>query len=451
MALSLDLSKIINTIVPFEDFVWILQKEEYDGARYLHWLLRFFFRRHFTIQEKLVPTPRALLVISVTGILMLIGILVLFVIASPFSRIIAVAVVFILLPLFVYLANLLLYPLFTILHARVRTQASRILSSHHNLKVIAVAGSFGKTTTKNFIYQLLRFHLRTQMTPGNINTPAGLAAWVVRHLSLGTQILIVEADSYHAYEMRMIANMIRPDIVVVTNVGDQHLERFKTPQRLADALKLLSIHAAPNGVTIADKNTLAQVASDRRMILVDTDTLTYQGEPIHASHLSESNKENLRLALAVAAQCAIPVHFVKKLVESLELPDRRQKHTFIHGYDGIDDSYNISLTTAKAGIAAAYRIAQDEQKKLLVIAAGIPEAGPHEKDTNQKLGEALQRADHVIVLGTMFADEIVRGVASDQKISRYATLAEFLVDARTHFPPHEWFLLQQPALPDLYY
>ena len=122
----------------------------------------------------------------------------------------------------------------------------------------------------------------------------------------------------------------------------------------------------------------------------------------------------------------------------------------MYGYDAIDDSYNISYSTALAGLAAARAFADSKHKKLLVIAAGIPELGPTELDGNYRLGQALAKtADHTIVLGSMFAPDIIRGLGN-AKYSSYARLVHFTTDTEK-FPKAEWVLLVQPELTDLYY
>jgi UDP-N-acetylmuramyl pentapeptide synthase len=144
----------------------------------------------------------------------------------------------------------------------------------------------------------------------------------------------------------------------------------------------------------------------------------------------------------------------------MELPDRRQKEAEWHGYAAIDDSYNISLTTARAGVEAAVALAKREGKKLLVVTAGIPELGPAEKIGNEKLGELIaSRADHAAILKSIFAGEIIKGIRSYEKIiarngenfSVFDDLSVFSAKAPAQFPSDGWAVLVQPELTDLYY
>lgn len=444
----------MNTILPFADFLWILQKEEYETSRYLHWLGRFFFRRNFCKSESLVYTTRAKATLALAVALWLAAFTAaLLAPHAPVVRGVLAALTVVLVPLFVLLANALLLPLFAFAHARARTKAAALVKGHAPITVVGIVGSYGKTTTKHLLYDLVRYHYRTQMTPGTINTTAGIAAWLAKDLAPATQVLILEMDAYHPGEIAASCRIAPPDIVIVTNIGEQHLARFKTNEALRRALGEAVAHAKQGAHIIADESAMAQVREfvDARTARIAYATnLTYEQAPLAAPNLSGSNQENLARALVVAELLKIPRAFVEDTLKHFALPERRQKPAALYGYEAIDDSYNISLSTARAGLAVARALANERGKKLLVIAAGIPELGPEQPEGNVELGKAIAKAaDHTIVLGSMFAKEIERGLGSAPH-TRYARLEDLLADS-TKFPKEEWVLLLEPTLPDLYY
>jgi UDP-N-acetylmuramoyl-tripeptide--D-alanyl-D-alanine ligase len=444
----------MNTLLPFTDFLWILQKEEYESGRYLYWLKRFFFRRNFVVSEKLVYTTRAKVTLILAELLWVLTFTVFTVI---FPHILVWALVLLILlvltPLYVLLANLALSPLFAFAHARVRRRAQALVAAHAPMQVVAVVGSYGKTTTKHFLYELVRYQFLTQMTPGTVNTTTGIADWLARELLPKTELIILEMDAYHRGEIAASCLIAPPSIVILTNIGEQHLARFGTHEALRQALGEAVAYARSDAIVVADASTIEQVrefAGSRELLEVDTSRLAYGVIELAAPALSGSNRENLARALAVAARLGILPNFAKHTVEALALPERRQEVTNLHGYEGIDDSYNISLSTARAGLAAARALAAARGKKLVVVAAGIPELGPEQSDGNVEFGKALAAsADHTIVLGTMFARAIERGLG-EAPHTRYARLNDFLADA-AKFPKEEWVLLLEPVLPDLYY
>ena len=123
----------------------------------------------------------------------------------------------------------------------------------------------------------------------------------------------------------------------------------------------------------------------------------------------------------------------------------------MYGYDAIDDSYNISFTTAQSSMHLAQREAQSQGKKLLVVTAGIPELADRMKHKNRELGEALSHvADHIVVLESMFAQEITCGIHKENQYTLVSNLDSF-IDIKSRWSTDEWLLLLLPELTDLYY
>lgn len=438
-------------LFPFVDFLWILQQEEYETSRYLKWLRRFFFRRGFVTTGRLTYTSRALLTLSLSlGVFLLMLGGAFFVLGLSLQFVVVSMVLLLCIPFFVLLGHLLLSPITSVLHARVRTRAAALVRARPAMKVVGIAGSYGKTTTKYFVHDLTRHSYKTQMIPGNINTLTGISEWLLRHLGKDTELLILEMDAYKKGEIAATCAITPPSIGILTSVGEQHMERFRTLERLCATLRELYDSMPAEGVFIADAKTMEAIGVTDTP--VDTSVLTYAGRSIEVPELSASNKENLARALRVAEALAVPADFVVDACASLTIPDRRQKPGTVLGYEGIDDSYNIALSTARAALTAARAFADAKGKKLLVVAAGITELGPDEKDGNVRLGEAIgASADAVVVLSSMFAPDILMGVGTKIPVTSFARFADFERAAHEAFPPSSWVLLLEPTLGDLFY
>lgn len=455
--------RIFSALFPFADFFYILQQEEYSSARFLKWLPRFFFRRGFQQRDWLKYTPRVRSSLAFTVALWLascdaavsavahqvpsIPIL------SAVFAIAAVVVAWLLaIPCFVLAGNWMLSPYYDFLKRRIVRRTVAMVARQKGLKVVAVAGSFGKTTTRHFIYQLVRYHYATQMPPGNINTPLGIAAWVSAHLKPGTQLLLLEMDAYCRGEIAQSAAIAPADIAVITNVGDQHLERFGSRTELALTLRELFDGAKPDAVRLCTEET-------RQILSLPAGCSTVPPADLHTlldaatrAAFSSSNLINLAFAVRIAEQLGVPKDFIVDTCRTMELPERRQREGEWHGYVAIDDSYNISLTTARAGLDAAAALAKREGKKLLVVTAGIPELGCCEQDGNGKLGALIAaKADRAAILQSIFASEIEKGMGDDRKYAVFRDLASLLAAAHGQFPPEQWVVLVQPELTDLYY
>jgi len=456
MGLSKRLLRIGSFVFPFADFLYILQQEEYDGKRYLKWLPRFFFRRNYQIRDRLKYTGRAVITLSF-AVLIWLGSLASFVLVfrlRPVATLTATLLWLVLVPIFVLAGNGALRPYFSRAKRAIIKSAAAKVERQKNLCIVAVAGSFGKTTTKNFIEQLVRYNYQTQMVPGNINTPIGIAIWVNTHLRPGTELLVLEMDAYEKGEIRQSCFIAPADIAIITNIGDQHIERFGDKDRLANALKEIFIYAKKGAKFLCTHETntcLGPIGEGKETTVVELGAL--KGIKVATlRQFSPSNRTNLLFAIHAAQLLNIPSEFIADTCEKLELPNRRQKPTELYGYECVDDSYNISFTTAQAGIEFARGLANAKNKKLLVITAGIPELGPADQDKNEVLGRLLAaKADHVAVLKSILADDIIRGIGDPNKYTVFERFALFVNKAEEQFPPREWFLLFQPELTDLYY
>lgn len=404
-------------------------------------------------------TARAVAILVCAVVLWAASLACVLVASLPFSLAagaIAVAVWLIAIPFFVLAGNVILMPLY-LPFRRSRLREAEEKTRRENLRIVTIAGSFGKTTTKYFLYELARYHAATQMVAGNVNTPLGIAQWVMKELRPGTEILIAEVDTYRIGEIQESCRIVPADIAILTTIGDQHLERFPSAEHLAKALSEVFTCAKPNAKLLCPPDVakrLGPVAGSREMITVDTRDAMAE---LHAAGVSlacfsPSNCADLALAVRAAKLLGAPEKFIFDTCKHLEPPDRRQKITVWHGYDCLDDSYNISFATAQAGIAAAQDLAHKKGKKLLAITAGIPELGQADKANNERLGALLaKRADHVVILKSMFAWDIVRGVADRGKCTIVRNLATFLATAERQFPSTQWAIFLEPELTDLYY
>lgn len=391
-----NLSKILNKIYPIYDFLYILQLEEYENLRYFKRLKRFFWKRDLQKRGKLVLTKRIKIILSLALPLVLI--------LPPLT------------PVWIGLSNLILSPYFELIRFNIRRKASNyFVRVNIKTKVIAVAGSFGKTTTKNYIYELIKYSYKTQMIPGNINTPAGIADWILKKFDPSSDVLIVEVDTYFVGEISRSLKITPPDISILTNVGDQHLERLGNKLNLRKALHEVFDYAKPNAVKITNK------------------------------------KSNLDYALEVAKILQIPKDIINGTIKNLKAPERRRNLINLNGYSVIDDSYNISETTSKAGIEYAKAMAKKQRKKLIVITAGIPELGIENRDGNHNLGKILNKyASKIIILKSILYKDVEVGIKNRNLID-YAKSMQEALEKLNKYDPKKYIVLMQPELNDLYY
>ncbi len=387
-----------------------------------------------------------------------------FVVVQVIILLFAFSVIFI--PVWVAVANMLVEPIYDLAKQWIYLKAKWHIQKHcPNLKIILVAGSYGKTTTKNFIYELIKYNYRTQTIPGNINTAIGLSKWVLHHLDPHTQILIAEADGYDAEEYIATGSFLPADYLILTNVGDQHLERFGSRENLAKALLQLLLAAKPTAKIVVSQDTwqdydtwhinLQKQLSPRTILVANLSKKpTYQRKVVKYTHLSESNQNNLKLALLVTEELQIPKAFVLDTVSKLKPAERRQQVKEMFGFTILDDSYNISLNTAKAGLEQAAQLAKKQEKDLVVIFAGIPEADSGLQQANVEIAQYLaKKANYLVLLNSIFADTVRQSLAKlgFQNLKLVNSMADAWQLIQQEFDPKKHLILMQPELTDLYY
>lgn len=448
--------RLCNAIFPLRDFLYLLQLEEYESMRYASRALKRFFRRGFEQRDRLKWTNR-IVVLSILIVLMMIGtVLIASVFVSIAMTVLLIVATLAMTPGFVLLANVISIPFFVLAHARLNARARLVRLRAPNLQVIAIAGSYGKTTTKNLLYEMIRRHYKTQLIDGNINTTAGIAQWMLKKFDPVGDVLIVEMDAYHPGEIAASCKIVQPTMAILTSIGDQHLVRFGSQEKIVQALQEVFAGTSSGGVRVCRENVsmmLSKYGFDHDVKAIATDAIVYQGIEIDASNLSESVREDLTYAAAIAEAMNIPARFIEEAIRSFVLPDRRQKVQTVFGYEGIDDSYNICVATARAGVLAASALAKSSNKKLVVLTAGIPELPRREsKQANANYGAFLaEHADAALVLKSEHFADVASGIGNKIPIMRAKNLADAVPMLQTQCPVANFILLFQPELTDASY
>lgn len=438
--------KIINTILPFRDFVYIAQLEEYRPERYTKWAQKFFFRRNIEHREHIVWTPRAMLVCAASiAVWVPATLCVLLFVAGP-VKLVAVLVLLIGIPIIVGLVTIVSVPFFTVLHTRVHNRAAAKVRTCSNIQIVLIAGSFGKTTTKHLLYELIRLHKRTQITPGTINTTTGIAQWILKNLHTNTEVLIIEADAYAVGDIAQVMRIVPPTISIITALGDQHMERLKTRDALVRATGEAFTNSSETTVCIAPKAVLNELAN-----VIGARPSSVAEQIVLPENLTQSPvlQQTMQLAVAAAQALHVPDTFFAQTLSTWQPPERRGVPTTLFGYECLDYSFNVTLTTATAALQHAHTEAQKVHKKLLVVTGGITEAQDAIKDNTQLGTLCAQYAQHTIVINTMFAQAVIAGLQNAPHSTKEDVIPK-LPESLYEFNSDEWFVLLLPELGDLY-
>lgn len=427
-------------LFPVRDFLYILQLEEYDTKRYLKQVRRRLFRANFERTGQLKFTARIKL--SLLGLFVfLIGIGVAIYCLEKMLLAVALLTLPLLIPYLIAVVNILIAPLVGWFCRRKINRAHRyFFANYQNTKIIAITGSYGKTTVKYALEACLKYNFNVAIIPDNINTTLGIAEHILTgKVTKNAEYLIVEMGAYEIGDIALSTKIFQPDISILTCLGDQHLERFGSLANLVTAKNEIFTHAKAGAqkfvthldLTILNENQLK--TSDLQVIEVTTDA-----------------SRNLTLAMACAKYLGVSEDIIADNLKGFSLPERRNKIYDLVGVTIVDNSYNISPQTALYNLKEAHHLAKTQNKNLVVMTAGIPEQGVESDKVNQKLGEELnQYAERVILHPSVFAPFIRQTLTSpsievEKALLVIKNITEF-VDGDTEI------LLQLPELNDLSY
>ena len=231
-------------------------------------------------------------------------------------------------PVILMLAHDILAPVERSINKKYYNDAARILASMPDLKIIGITGSYGKTSTKHYLNRILQEHFSTTMTPGSFNTTMGVIRTVREYLRPYDEVFIVEMGAKQKGDIKEICDLVHPSMGIITAVGPQHLESFKTIENvqstkfeLADAIGrdgLVVVNndfpdAARRSVTnteclhygVSNKKNADYVASDITYS-PDGTTFSIAGKDLatplvlHTKLVGDCNVSNLMAAVIVA-------------------------------------------------------------------------------------------------------------------------------------------------------
>ena len=343
----------------------ILQLEEYDPVRFLKWWIANPLVFKLQNKKPLVWTAKAK-----------------FIYALSFGF----------WPL-MFLALLILKPYEMWNRDRVRDRVRKkiIDLKKSGLKIIAISGSYGKTSVKEYLYQILKTKYRVLRTPGNYNTLFGIAKVVEWELDEKYDYFICEMGSYKIGETNEICQVVSPDFAILTGINEQHLDRFGSLENEIKAeLESVEYVLSRGGQAVLNfgNSLISQNAPN------SPNTLTYG-----LKEYSHPREQNLEGAFTLARLLGVP-----KLPKELKNPSHRLSLLRRGDMTIIDDAYSSNTD----GFAAAVKYLKSFPDWKVIVTPGIPELGSATYEIHKKLGEQLIGLDQIILVGK---NERTRGLA----------------------------------------
>ncbi len=300
------------------------------------------------------------------------------------------------------------YPIESMIRQHYKRKAQNKLKSIPNLIIIAITGSYGKTSFKVILSQLLSLHYIVKASPKSVNTLMGLTKFINEEVSLNTEVLILECGVDEKRGMDRLLSLFTPDIAILTAVGKMHLSTFKSLDAIFyEKKKLLlkakkGIYNLDNPYLLMHQNLLKNYQS-------------YSGSDIFSSFLrteegllvtfKDGNNcliplfgafqlDNIAGAIKVADMLGVKEEEWKFILPSLKGADHRLIKKYVDNMIMFDDAYNGN----EEGIIEGIKTILAFPYKKGIITPGVIELGEEYETVNKNLACYLKGFDYICIV-----------------------------------------------------
>src|ERR1700736_812929 len=294
------------------------------------------------------------------------------------------------------------------------------------LKVLAITGSNGKTSTKGFAASALAKKFRVTKTQGNFNNHVGLPQTILEATS-EDEVAVWEIGMNHPGEVGPLAKIAAPDAAIITNIGIAHIEFMGSREAIAEEKGALAEAVGAQGTVIlnADDSFSKAIAAraHARVVFAGTQEGTVRATDIHqtpdgteftileGAHRCRAQLsvpglhmvQNAMLAVAAGRAFGVSLEECAAGLVSAPLTKARLQIKEINGVQFLDDSYNANPDSMKAALQTLVEL--DTDGKKIAVLGEMRELGKESERGHEEVGEAAAAfgIDHLIGIGEMGA------------------------------------------------
>ena len=327
------------------------------------------------------------------------------------------------------------------------TKAKKKLAKS-STQVIGITGSYGKTSTKEFLYQILKTQFETEKTMQNFNTNVGVAISINKNLKPQTQYFVAEIGAYKIGEIKTVTNWVKPKYGILTALGNQHIDLFGSKENLIKAKKELLTSLPKEGTAyvnidskgfekatneIQAKVVKYSASSNNADIYIEklniTDSktsvdVTYHNERFNLSTglIGKHNLVNLLPCIALAYDLGISKEKILKAIGNLK--NEFGKLSLHKGLKGSQVLFDGKNSNVNGFISALETLASLNTPTKLVITKGIIELGKEKKRSYETILRKLRKSKAKMITTDKLFNELdehadVRLVKTEKEIYEF--------------------------------
>lgn len=415
------MKKLISIIFPIRLQLNIFQLEEYKYSRFLKWIAIHFLTRTNSVKKPLVTTQKVKLIIYFSLLWLIIAFLAITLLTNLLMAII-ISIVMLSQPYLLFGLSLLILKPYEIINRKKVIESSRnTILSAPNLKIIAISGSFGKSSTKEILYQLIKDEFKTLKTPESYNTVFGVAKVIDLEFDPSYEYFICEMAAYIKGDINELCHMAPPRYGIITGIAKQHLERFGNLKNIIEAkfelyenvsdknnmsfnlddpniTHELNIRRVANPYGFGLQNKNAAVRLD--LIKFDKNGTSFnliinnKNYPVSTKLFGYSNAKNILAAVSMALKIGLKPQVLVQKIKALTPASNRFVLTKLGSATMINNTYSSNTQSFNEIINTAKQI---EGRKVLVT-PGLIELGREESQIHLEIGKNLQGVFDLVIL-----------------------------------------------------
>ncbi len=382
-------------------------------------------------------------------------------------------------PFAVILANIINIPIEKSVNYYFYRKAQKKLKSLNHLDVIGITGSYGKTSSKNILNDVLSIKYNCLPTPKNYNTPTGLMITVNNYLDKFNDYFIAEMGACKKGEIKELCNLVHPKYGILTKVGVAHLETFKTEENIQKT-KFELIESLPsNGIGILnaddEKQVSYQLKNNVKVLWIGIDNrkkcdvyatniqLSSEGTTFDChikgkkkkitfttKLLGKANIYNILAAIALGNALGLTENELKLGVKKVQPVEHRLQLKRYYDMYLIDDAYNANPEGAKMALDVLNLM----PGKKIVISSGMIELGGMGDVLNKELGSYMANVvDMAILIGENQTKKVCEGLLEKKFKKENIIIFNDIQEAISYIQKlkeKDAYILLQSDLPDAF-
>ena len=335
----------------------------------------------------------------------------------------------------VFIANIINKPIEKMVYNHYMKNAKNKLANMQDLQVVGVTGSYGKTSSKNILNDILSIKYNVCPTPKNFNTPNGLMLTINNHLDKFTDIMIAEMGAFKMGEIKELCDFVHPKYGILTKIGTAHMESFGSQENIQAGKFELIENLPKDGLGILNRDDELQVSyklknkcnilwigidNKEADVVASNIKQTYKGMTfdVEFRNLKDKTKYKFETKLLgipnvynILAGLALGSHLpVEQLIQGVKKVKSIEHRLELKKYGDIniiDDAYNSNPVGSKMALDVLSLM----PGKKIIVTPGMIELGERQYDLNKEFGKQIAEVcDAVILVGEEQTKPILDGL-----------------------------------------